>query len=168
MQTPNAEIFERMALMGFNLEDNRHLGDCNLFMMQESGPVTEEFLSKIADNPEVQAIVKDAETLERLKIHLKRYVGDLFSCVFDDNYLAKRVRIGQVHVDLGVSPKLYISAMCHLKSVIDRKIQANTVGEPDETVCRRRQDAMHKILMLDTMIVLETYIDCLNKKLTES
>ena len=57
----------------------------------------------------------DADVLTRLRATQRRYILDLFSGQLDLAYVNHRLRIGLVHKQLGVEPKLYLSAVKTLK-----------------------------------------------------
>jgi hypothetical protein len=69
---------------------------------------------------EIALLIGDADTLTRLRAAQRRYILDLFSGLYDLEYVNNRLRIGLVHKRIGVEPKLYLAAINTLKGCSSR------------------------------------------------
>ena len=119
--------------------------------------LVEEFYAEQTKVPEIALLIGDADTLSRLKAAMSRYILELFDGHYDADYVNKRLRIGKVHNRIGVSPKLYISAINMLQSVLEPFV-ATRHGEETPEAVERRFTALRKIFMFDIQLVFDTYI----------
>lgn len=83
----------------------------------------------------------------------RRYVLDLFSVECDHNYINNRLRIGLVHKRIGVEPKLYLSAIYTLKSLLI-EVPGNLIEEADKSA--HTKNALEKSIYLDITLVFDT------------
>jgi hypothetical protein len=91
--------------------------------------------------------------LARLRSAQRHYILDLFSGLYDLEYVNNRLRIGLVHKRIGVEPKLYLSAIYTLQALLHRTIEASGDAEAAAIIM-----ALDKLMMFDVTLVFETYI----------
>lgn len=122
--------------------------------------IVERFYAKQLENNEISLVIGDKETLLRLKGAMRRYILELFAGYYDADYVNKRLRIGKVHKRIGVSPKLYISAVWLLHKTLNEDIDKSLQGDGEDEVQLRQsiKDAMNKLIMFDIQMVFDTYI----------
>lgn len=114
-------LLEQLRITDFEVENRKLLfllteADCVLLKEFKSS-VDEKLEALVADFyeiqtniPEIALLIGDAETLGRLKTAMRKYIQDLFSGLYDLEYVNNRLRIGLVHKRIGVEPKLYLAA----------------------------------------------------------
>lgn len=90
---------------------------------------------------------------------------DLFSGLYDLEYVNNRLRIGLVHKRIGVEPKLYLSAISTLKGLLSDLISQ---AFPSESECVRTLAALDKLFLFDITLVFETYIRSLVSEIETS
>ena len=158
MLMTNHELEKRKKLLGLTKNDEelllKHRG---LFAKYLDG-IVKNFYDKQIAFPEISLLIGDAETLRRLKSAMRRYILELFDGIYDMEYVNKRLRIGKVHQRIGVSPKLYISAIRLLEDVLQDTILMHQFGDDEFANATHLKKAVSKILMLDTQLVFDTYI----------
>jgi diguanylate cyclase (GGDEF)-like protein len=117
--------------------------------------LVEEFYRMQTSNAEIALLIGDADTLSRLRSAQRRYIIDLFSGVYDLEYVNNRLRIGLVHKRIGVEPKLYLSAIYLLKDLIQKLLKqlSSTESEYQAAVA-----SLDKLIMYDITLVFDTYI----------
>ena len=157
MKITEREIDIRKDLFDITPHDEMALRTYRDSVVGALDQVVGEFYAEQVQNSEIAMIIGDAETLRRLQGMMRRYVTELFQGQFDTDYVNNRLRIGKIHHRLGVTPKLYLSAikLLHdiLKNVIDR-VQS-TATDAQREHCK---DAVHKVLQFDAHFVFDTYI----------
>ena len=157
MKITEREIEIRKDLFDISSHDETALRTYRDSVVGALDQVVGEFYAEQVQNSEIAMIIGDAETLRRLQGMMRRYVTELFQGQFDTDYVNNRLRIGKIHHRLGVTPKLYLSAikLLHdiLKNVIDR-VQS-TATDAQREHCK---DAVHKVLQFDAHFVFDTYI----------
>lgn len=158
LKITDRDIEDRKALLDFRREDEQRLAECRSLITDRIDEIVDSFYKRLTDSPEVQLLIGDQETFNRLHGSMRRYVTELFEGYYDREYVNKRLRIGKVHKRIGVSPKLYISAIHLLESILRNFIVEHSSNENDCSPCSARVDALHKLLMFDVQFVFDTYI----------
>jgi diguanylate cyclase len=149
------ELEHRKAALGFTADDEAALGSCRALVTERLEQIVSEFYAIQTSTPEIALLIGDADTLHRLRNAQRRYVLDLFSGLYDLEYVNNRLRIGLVHKRIGVEPKLYLAAMYLLKRLLKESISGAGL-EP--AVLDRVLVAMEKLTYFDITLVFETYI----------
>ena len=158
MQINDREIASRMSLLDFSTADINNLKRHKEFITKYIDEIVDEFYNKQVEVPEIALLIGDAETLRRLRNAMQRYILELFDGHYDSEYVNRRLRIGKVHKRIGVAPKLYISAIWLLQSVLFDFIDNHAATECPEENHRQLKRSLNKLLMLDTQFVFDTYI----------
>ncbi len=155
MRISEFEVEHRQALLSFTQADIKALLSCKAVIEQNIDPLVAEFYRLQTSVTEISLLIGDADTLDRLRKAQRRYVLDLFSGVYDLEYVNNRLRIGLVHKRIGVEPKLYLSAVHTLRELLYKAIcNALPVGSEREAAVA----ALDKLLLFDVTLVFETYI----------
>lgn len=149
------EIGRRKELFGFKPSDAAILTYVRSYVLPELDSVVEEFYRRQTAVEDIALIIGDSETMQRLRIAQRKYVDDLFSGVYDEEYVNNRLRIGLVHKRIGVEPKYYLSAVSTLKEILYKVIEAKI---PDAMRALEVKEALDKLLYWDTAFVFDTYI----------
>jgi len=155
MRITDFDIENRKSLLALTDEDVKRLKDYRSIIEGRVDALVETFYQMQTGVAEIALLIGDADTLDRLKNAQRRYVLDLFSGLYDLEYVNNRLRIGLVHKRIGVEPKLYLAAINVLKSLL-LEIIFETLPEK-----RDRQGmlaALDKLLLFDITLVFETYI----------
>lgn len=87
-------------------------------ILKQLNPIVQEDIARIVDkfykNLEVESslmhIIQDNSSVERLKKTLRIHISEMFAGVVDEAYVAKRIKIAQVHLRIGLQPKWYMAA----------------------------------------------------------
>ena len=154
MQISGSEIARRKELVGLGSEEAALLLYCRQFIVEEIETIVEEFYQVQTSDQEIAVIIGDPDTLRRLHAVQRQYVIDLFSGSTDIEYVNNRLRIGLVHKQIGVEPKLYLSAVRTLKEIIGKALQRRVT---DPTTLANAYQALDKQLYYDITLVFDTY-----------
>lgn len=155
MQITDFEIEHRKALFSFTGEGAKLLFSCKKVIEENIDSLVSEFYQMQTNLTENTLLIGDSDTLFRLKAAQRRYIMDLFSGVYDLEYVNNRLRIGLVHKRIGVEPKLYLSAVLSLQDMLHRTIVESTKTEAN---CAAILEALDKLLLFDITLVFEMYI----------
>jgi diguanylate cyclase (GGDEF)-like protein len=161
LQINDREIAYRKFLLDLTEEDVECLRGCYDHVARSVDDLVERFYDGQLKIPEISLLIGDAETLQRLRISVRRYILELFEGYYDSEYVNKRLRIGKVHERIGVSPKLYVSAITKLEKVILSILDRDPAMAGDPTTAERRRTALRKLMMFDVQLVFDTYISSL-------
>ena len=159
LQITDREIADRKRLLDLTDRDVALLQSLKNDVIDNADRIVGQFYDIQLKNSEISLLIGDAETLARLSQSMRRYILELFEGYYDAEYVNKRLRIGKVHMRIGVSPKLYVSAvnllMTVLNDFIHETLAARPTAEDDpEAPCT----ALRKLLMFDMQLVFDTYI----------
>jgi len=154
------EIEERKQLLGFSSDDVTALQQWKPIVQRDIELIVDEFYRRLRSISEVALLIGDAETFRRLHYSMRHYVLELFDGFYDSEYVNKRLRIGKVHKQIGVSPKLYIAAIVTLQEVLRQHLEAVVRNEPQQPESPPLQ-SLHRLMMFDVQFVFDTYIHSL-------
>ena len=155
------EIAYRKSLIDFQHYEIKYLLAAKPYIERVIDNIVASFYAKQVENSEIALLIGDSETLSRLKGAMRRYILELFSGKYDADYVNQRLRIGKVHKRIGVSPKLYISAIWLLEQTL---VKAITEAEEFDIKTLDKEKiklSLNKLIMLDTQFVFDTYISSL-------
>jgi len=155
MQFTELEINARKSLLGFSGRDARLLADWMPRIEGRIGGIVERFYEHQISIDEIALLIGDADTLNRLKVTLARYVRDLFSGCYDADYVNNRLRIGVVHKRIGVEPKHYLASLLLLERMIAESIVESAADAGHAAEVTR---ALSKLMQFDTTLVFDSYI----------
>ncbi|MEJ2621064.1 MAG: GGDEF domain-containing protein, partial [Candidatus Thiodiazotropha sp.] len=155
MRITDFEITARKDLFSISPEDTECLEKAKPYVEANLDSLVERFYQYQTEIPDIALLIGDADTLNRLHHVQKSYIKDLFSGLYDLDYVNNRLRIGMVHKRIGVEPKLYLAAILTLKQLLISHIKEVVPAEfkPEAVI-----EALEKLLMLDTSLVFDTYI----------
>ncbi len=159
MKISDREIRQRKALLGFGPDDVKALNSHKSKVAEDIEVVVDAFYNQILKFDEMDRLIGDAGSLSRLKNYQRHYILTLFDGEYDAEYVHSRLRVGMVHRRIGVEPKYYISAVHHLKTVLQE-----VVIQGADKQCRKcaiGMAALDKIIMFDLSLIVDTYIDSL-------
>ncbi|MFC6670369.1 GGDEF domain-containing protein [Marinobacterium aestuariivivens] len=154
------EIEERKSLVGFGEADVAQLQKWKPIVQRDIDLIVDEFYRRQRAISEVALLIGDSETFRRLHNSLRRYVLELFDGYYDSEYVNKRLRIGKVHKQIGVSPKLYIGAIVNLQDVL-RLHLLGEAGDERQAEAEEVWQSLHRLMMFDVQFVFDTYIHSL-------
>ncbi|MGP3739508.1 protoglobin family protein [Bacillus sp. 4A_MP2] len=105
----NTDIAKQIKMIDLTQQD--------LFILKQLNPIVQDEIEHIVDkfykNLEVESslmhIIQDNSSVERLKKTLRIHISEMFAGVIDESYVAKRIKIAQVHLRIGLQPKWYMA-----------------------------------------------------------
>ena len=155
MRLNEFEIEHRKAIISLTDDDISSLVACRSSIEKNIDNIVSSFYQHQVSIPEIAVIIGDLDTLDRLKITMKRYILDLFSGIYDLEYVNHRCRVGLVHKRMGVEAKLYLSSVLFLKELLRETIDKHFSNEENR---KESRVALDKLLMFDITLIFETYI----------
>jgi two-component system sensor histidine kinase HydH len=125
--------------------------------------IIDDFYATIEAHPGArQAITGGKAQIERLKRSLERWLDEMLLGPHDEDYLARRSRIGRIHVRISLPQAYMFTAMNRMRVRV-----AAVIGEalaPDPPLMERTLVALHQIMDIELAIMLETYRQDLEAK----
>jgi hypothetical protein len=119
--------------------------------------IVDQFYANIERYPELMDVIKDAgSNIERLKETQKRYLLELFEGDYGNSYFERRLRIGVVHNQIGLTPRWHLSSY----SVYSQAITPLIMREYRDNTAKlnRAVLALNKIISIDSELAINTYV----------
>jgi len=147
MRISEFEVEQRQKLFSLSNDDIDALQSAQAIIDANIDTLVSDFYSLQTSIPEISLLIGDSDTLTRLSRAQRRYVIDLFSGIYDLEYVNNRLRIGMVHKRIGVEPKLYLSAIYTLKNLLIKLLKERNFRRhrmPENTDCSGKNSALRR------------------------
>jgi len=148
------ELNEQMRMIGLTEGDLQLLRQVRPQMEIRLDNIIETFYQSVLDVEKLKNIILEHSTIERLKQTLKAHLLEICNGDINEAYVAKRLRIAQVHKRVGLEPKWYLSAFQNLQNEFLRVIYREIKEEGQQV---RLVSTITKLLSLEQQLVLEAY-----------
>lgn len=119
-------------------------------------PLIDDFYETIESHPEARKVITGGELqIERLKGTLVRWLRELFSGCYDQEYVTRRWRVGWRHVEIGLDQLYTNVALSRLRSGLVQAVGAGWTADDGNLVSTLR--SLNKLLDLDLAIIEDAY-----------
>lgn len=157
MSLDAAEQAKLKSFVGFTERDAMALKELLPVVTAEADNIVNLFYENLQRFPELSEVISNAgSSIERLKASQKRYLIELFQGDYGDSYFERRLRIGEVHNKIGLTPRWYLGSYAvyldAITPLILRKYRFNRSARVQAF------SAVHKIIQIDSDLAIETYI----------
>ncbi len=147
------DIQARKRFFRITEEDSERVRTLRAFADANLEDVVASFYGHLMDHPATLKILGDDETIARLRRTQSAYFREMLDGVYDDEYMAVRLRIGRTHHRIGLGPEWYIGAyLAYVDEVMKRLM-------PDEKSDQMR--SLLKVIFLDMSSAIDTYVGAL-------
>lgn len=149
-------FMEIMEYVGFTDEDAAALSHCRDVVRPHFGRIVAAFYDALSFNSRTRQVFEGPDQVERLRKTLHRWLEELFTGPYDERYFEQRLRIGKVHVNVGLLPHFMFGAM----NIIRREMmEILATAEPLADRRTHCAAALEKILDIELTIMLQSYWD---------
>lgn len=150
----NLKVRKQIQMLNLTEEDLKYLKVFKPHIDKNIEMVVGEFYQNLGMESSLTNIISNHSSVERLKLTLKRHICEMFEGIIDDEYFAKRIKIAQVHVHIGLKTKWYIGAFQSLFIVFIQLVKENIADDEQRF---KTIEAISKILNFEQQVVLEEY-----------
>ena len=164
LQIGDKEVNEIKDLFDICENDYKVLKEIKVIIEPQLDGIIDSYYNELLNKPGVDLIIGDKETLDRLRNYMRKYVQDTFSGNYSLDYVNSRLRIGKIHQRIGVSPKLYMSALRLLESLIVDQIVVYLTQNKREKELALFIQTLSKIFLFDAQFIFDTYIAAINNE----
>ncbi|MCY0884384.1 MAG: globin-coupled sensor protein [Firmicutes bacterium] len=123
-----------------------------------AGPFTEAFYARVRATPELDALVRQTSSYERLAQTMRQYVAGLGSPPEGPTYLQRMRAIAAAHVRVGLTPDWYLGAYRLLWA------RAGQLAIQDAAGAAERLAAVTKRLAADMVLTVTVYQELLDRR----
>ena len=146
----------RLHFIGLNEQDILQLMEMKPIVERHIDEIVGAFYEKLQQMPNLMDIINSHSTIERLSATLTQYILDMVSGDIDEQYVAKRKMIGNVHNRIGLLPEWYLGAYTIIQNklfeVLMRELRSSDDIIPYYT-------SFQRLCSFDMQIGIETYIE---------
>ncbi len=121
------------------------------------GKIVSDFRDYVISWPECRALLENESGMTCLQRTQGRHWLSLFAGDLDDSYFAQASRIGQAHERVGLEPRWYMGAYCHVMNKIVQLAVDTYREEPAHLAETVR--AINRVVELDMEFAISVYND---------
>ncbi len=156
-------LHQRLAFLGYDEEDRKLLSALAPALEENSERFVAAFYRHLLSFEPMRKLLADPEAKDRLLDKQTWYLQSLAGPVIDDAFIEQRLHIGRVHERLGLAPRWYLGAYSLYFSLL-HPLVGEACGNDAEREARTL-DALMKLLMLDSQLAIEAYIEAREEQL---
>jgi len=120
------------------------------------GPLVDDFYAEIENHPEARKVITGGnEQIARLKKTLIRWLDELFSGSYGQDYVERRWRVGYRHVEIGLLQVYTNAALSRLRRGLLAAVEVEWKGDFRELLIVR--ESLNTLLDLDLAIIEDAY-----------
>jgi uncharacterized membrane protein (DUF373 family) len=141
--------------------DEENMKELGARLLPYSEELSEDFYGFLMEDPNTAAYFRTEEAVEKRKRTIKAWFKNLFTEKYDQRYLMRLQRIGQVHVKIGLNGHYVNASMSFIRAYCLRRLESGVVDPA------RRQDlieTLDKILDVNLDIMTSSYREAELKK----
>ena len=159
-------LAELRSYVGLTDEDAALLARFRPMAAPNFSAIADDFYAVIRMHAGAYAVLKDEEQARRLHASLQVWLGELLSGTYDQAYVGRHARIGEVHVRVGLDLRYVVAAMSRVRVALQHLASDALLADPEVSLATRM--AIARICDLDLAILLESYKDDLVGRLESS
>jgi len=155
-------IREQIKMVSLSEDDAKFAASLAELLEPSMDEIADRFYAVLLDNAELNQMIHEHSTVERLKKTLLEHIRTMLNIRIDDRYMTKRKAIALKHLHIGLQSKWYIGAFGILQNILHEVIVRDVA---DHALRIRALEVVTKLLNFEQQIVLDTYETELNRKL---
>ncbi len=117
---------------------------------------TDAFYAHLQDFDETRELLRDEDTVERLKQSQSAYFNRLTAGDYGIEYVQDRLKVGIAHERIGLSPRWYIGAYSQYLSGLLPEVWNLLSDQPERFISTWQ--ALQKQVLFDISLAMETYL----------
>ena len=151
------EVKRRKDFLEFTDHDEAVLAGINEIAMHYADSMIDDFYQHLLAIDETRAFFSDPELLKHVKSMQKNYFMRLTQGHYEQEYVANRVKIGQVHEHIGLPVISYFGMYCfYLRAVLER-LREVYADAPEQAFTAF--NSLMKLTFFDMGLAIDTYIE---------
>jgi len=147
---------ELQRYVGWTEADVQRVKAVGPLLAQDFAPLIDDFYAEIKLHPDaIKVITGGEEQIARLKQSLHRWLAELFSGCYDQQYVARRWRVGYRHVEIGLNQVFTNAALSRLRRGLLKAMEIRWQGTLEELLAHRA--SLNSLIDLDLAIIEDAY-----------
>jgi two-component system, LuxR family, sensor kinase FixL len=142
--------------VGWTEEDAMRVASLSRMVLAHADELIADFYAEIRRHPQAAAVITGgSEQINRLSKSLRQWLVELLAGQYDDDYMARRWRVGYRHVEIGLAQRFTSLALSRLRAGIVHSVQREWRGDPDERLACLV--SLHKLIDLEHALIQDAY-----------
>lgn len=150
------ELGKQLDIVGITLEDLAYARKLQPLVREHMDEIIQNFLSRVSQNPSLIDIVNTHSNVDKLVKLLQHHLITLFDGRIDEEFVQRRLRVGQAHVRVGLAHKWYLTSVAALVVELIAVVGKNLV-DPNERL--RAASVISKLFGIEQLMVMRGYDD---------
>ena len=109
----SAELQRRLAFLELTLEDRERLRQIAPKLSESAGEFVKAFYAHLLSFTDTNRFLANPELVERLKMAQQAHLESMLQAEWNDDYVACRRHVGDVHAVVGISPEIFLAPTCN-------------------------------------------------------
>ncbi len=151
-----AEVDKRKAYLGITAADEQRLREAHPVLKTHAGEVIERFYDFLLSHDHTKRMLSAPGLIERLKGYQQTYFEELTAGDYGIAYFENRLRVGQTHERVGLSPEWYLGAYNQYLQIV-LEILGREFGKRTKELILSIT-SLAKVIHLDMSLSLDAYI----------
>jgi hypothetical protein len=149
---PSEDVHEELAeMVALEREERALLADLQNAAAQQTEALTDDFYDRLLDHEET-AEYFEGEDMDERHAMIAEWFVDLFSGEYGEEYVSQRLRIGHVHVEIGLPVRYPLSMIDVIMQHGEKVTQKSSSPEAAKS-------AFQKVVSLDVAVFNQAYED---------
>jgi signal transduction histidine kinase len=149
------EVRKRKGYLEIGLEDERRLREAHPHLQRHTASIIDRFYDYLLGHEPTRLMLAAPGLVDRLKTQQTRYFNELTSGEYGVPYFENRLRVGQVHHRIGLSPEWYLGAYVKYLHIAS-DVLSNAFGRDYERFYQTIV-SLTKVIYLDMGLALDAY-----------
>ncbi|MEW6184349.1 MAG: protoglobin domain-containing protein [Thermodesulfobacteriota bacterium] len=139
---------------GLHAQDDLNLKELAQILLPYADQMADDFYDYLAEDPYSANFFKTSAAVKRRKETIIVWFQNLLAGNYNNSYLAKLRRIGQVHVRIGLKGHFFITAMNFLRTFC---IRHTTQADLEEATKNDLLETLNKVIDLNLDVITSSY-----------
>ena len=146
---------QRLAFLSIGPADQERLRALAPELKQQATAFVETFYRHLSAFEETARFLHDPALVARLKELQQGHLESMLAAVWDEEYVQRRFRVGDVHAQVGINPEIFLGAYNQYLQFCVRHLADQFDEEARE--CAEQVLSLQKAVFLDIGLTLEAY-----------
>lgn len=153
---PVERYHELQRYVGWTEEDARRVAGVAILVDPFLPALIDDFYDEIARHPDAQKVITGGPAqVARLKETLLRWIKELFSGRYDDDYVARRWKVGYRHVEIGLDQVYTNAALSRLRRGLGKVLDQCLKDDLPRLLSVRQ--SLNTLIDLDLALIEDAY-----------
>lgn len=142
--------------LGWSDEDARRVQESAPLVLPHAADLIGDFYGEIRRHPDAMRVITGGSAqMVRLSRTLHAWLVELLSGPYDDQYMARRWKVGHRHVEIGLAQRYASLALARLRAGIIRSLEIEWRDDRDDL--QATIASIHKLLDLEHALIQDAY-----------